>query len=434
MLRVKQSARWIIVAALRLLVKIKLGRTHPHIVGITGSIGKTSTKEAVYHVLSERYRTYRSAKSLNTDIGLLLSVLEQNSGFSSPIAWAQTLLGGLWNAFFGRRYEYLVLEYGADKPGDISELLSVVKPHIAIITHVTLVHQAEGQFKNEEAVFNEKKKLVTRLGAQDFAILNRADPFLQKLKGTLKAKTSWFGRGTNEKDIHNDIWASDLKLTEKGFGATIHTLDGESHGAHFPITGTYHIDLFLPALLVGQIAGISLQEGIHALENKYRLPPGRMSIIEGIEGSTLLDSSYNSSPEAVREALKLLHTFPGERKIAVLGTMNELGESSHAAHQELADHLGTWLELLVTVGEGAAEIAHAALKKGFKEDKIATCTTAISAAALLQKYGVEKGDVILFKGSQNKVRLERAVKLLMAHPHDAAKLLCRQETVWDTIE
>ena len=418
-----------VVGVLRFLVKIKLLRTRPKIVGITGSIGKTSTKEAVYHVLSEKYTTYRSAKSLNTDIGLLLSVLEQSSGFGSPIAWAKIVLGATWNAFFGRRYEYLVLEYGADKPGDIRELVAVVKPHIAIITHITLVHQAEGQFKNEEAVFNEKKRLVTSLGSDDCAILNAGDRFLKELEGTLIAKTLWWNKGAR----HTDIWATGTQLTERGFEATIHDAH-EAHHAHFPITGTYHIDLFLPALLVGQIAGIPLKAGIHALETKYRLPPGRMSIIEGVHGTTLLDSSYNASPEAVREALKLLQHFPGERKIAVLGTMNELGGASLSAHHKIAEYLGPWVDLLVTVGDGAAEIGVAALKNGFHKGTLRTCTTAISAAAVLKEFGLKKGDVILFKGSQNNVRLERAVKLLMAHPHEAKNLLCRQEAIWESIQ
>ena len=134
-------------------MRFKLKRTRPKIIGVTGSFGKTSTKEAIYEVLKTRWNVYRSPKSLNTETGLLLSILEQPSGFSSPLKWIKILAGAFLNALLGKAYDFLVLEYGADKPGDIQYLISVVKPDISILTHISSVHQAEGQFKNEEEVF-----------------------------------------------------------------------------------------------------------------------------------------------------------------------------------------------------------------------------------------------------------------------------------------
>ena len=419
----KQIGKSLAESYLRALVRAKLRRTHPTIVGVTGSYGKTSTKDAVGTVLATKYRVLRSSKGLNTEIGMLLGFLEQPSGFSEPLAWICIFYHACVNAFFGQRYEYVVLEYGADKPGDIEHLVNILRPHIGIITHVARVHQADEQFKNIDDVLKEKKKLVTSLHALDFAILNGADNRLAVLDGKLTAHTTWFN---NVKGIS----ATHLVATPTGFSAKIH-LHGKTVPAEFSVPGTYHIDVMLAALMCGVLCGVSLEEGVAALRN-FTLPPGRMSIIEGKNGATLLDSTYNASPETMKQALNLLREFPGKTKIAVLGNMNELGEYTVEAHREVGKDIEPWLDMLVTVGESAQEIAAEALKKGFPKARIKILSTADEAAHFLSEY-LEKDMVILLKGSQNRVRLERAVKLLMAHPERAYELLCRQEEAWEKI-
>ncbi len=421
--RLKQIVKRLVERYLCALVKVKLRRVHPTIVGITGSYGKTSTKDAVSMVLATKYRVLRSHKGLNTEIGLLLAFLEQPSGFDAPLAWLGILNHAWVNAFWGPHYDYAVLEYGADKPGDIEHLVKILKPHISIITHVACVHQDEDQFKSIDEVFMEKKKLVTCLHASDFAILNGADNRLASLMEKLSAHTAWFN---NVKGIS----ATHLVATPTGFSAKIH-LHGKTVPAEFYVPGTYHIDVMLAALMCGVLCGVSLEEGVEALAH-FKLPPGRMGVIEGKNGATLLDSTYNASPETVKQALNLLREFPGERRIAVLGNMNELGEYTPAAHREVGDHIAPWLNLLITVGNDAEEIVAQALKKGFPKARMKSFCTAEEAARFLYDY-LEKDTVILLKGSQNRVRLERAVKLLMAHPEMADKLLCRQEEVWENL-
>lgn len=409
-------------------MKIKLRRTKPKIIGITGSFGKTTTKEAVYEVLRMHWRVYRNPKSLNTEIGLLLAVLEQPSGFSSPLKWLRVLFGAVVNTFASRRYDFMVLEYGADRPGDIGHLVKLVKPHVGIITKISRVHQAEGQFKNADEVFHEKKKLVTCLEKSGVVILNHEDALLKTLKNKLEARTFWFGN-------KGDIFAEDLKNTHNGFSATIvnETPVFKKFHAEFPIAGSFHIDAFLPALLCGVLHGITLEEGLRALQS-FKLPPGRMSIISGVHGTTILDSSYNASPETTKQALALLKDFPGKRKIAVLGNMNELGEYTEEGHREVGSVIGNWLDLLITVGDFARGVANEALKKGLPESRIKVLSSPEEAGETLLAQKLSKGDIILFKGSQNRVRLERAVKMLMAHTEDAKKLLCRQEEEWGEIE
>lgn len=409
---------------LEYLAKIKLKRTTPLIVAITGSFGKTSTKDAVYEVLKKKWAVLKSSQSLNTEIGLSLAILEQPSGFSSPIKWMGILLKAVLNAFKSRKIDFLILEYGADKPGDISNLISVAKPDIAIITSISRVHQANGQFKDINSVFEEKKKLATCLAKADSAILNYSDPLLKSLENQLDAKTFWFAG----RDIH----ANNFVETQDGFTAIIHSMDKKIN-AHFPIVGSHHINIILPALLCGILNGITLEEGIAALQ-KFQMPPGRMSLIKGENGAILLDSTYNASPETVKLALNTLHRFPAKRKIAVLGNMNELGEYAEKAHREVAHKLGVWLDMLITVGAQASIIADEALKKGFAEAKIKVLLAATEVPDYLRQQKLGKGDAVLFKGSQNKVRLEKAVKALMENPSQAKKLLCRQEPVWENID
>lgn len=422
-MHIKQLLKKVVEKKLQVLVAIKLARTRPTIIGITGSFGKTTTKEAIYEVLKTSFRTYRNPKSLNTEIGLLLAVLEQPSGFSSPVKWARVLAGAFYNAFAGRKYDFLILEYGADKPGDIKHLVSLVKPDIGIITHIANVHHGEGQFKNIEEVLNEKKKLVTCLDQNGTAILNADDVLLNKIKGELKAKILWFGTKGN-------ISAGNIKNSTDGFSATVHTGE-QSVSAEFPIAGDFHINSILPALLCGALNGISLEKGIEALQN-FRLPPGRMSIIKGKNGSTLIDSTYNASPSTMKQALELLKNFPKKKRIAVLGNMNELGPASKSLHREVGEHIGEWVSKLVTVGTDAALFGEVALKNGLPKARIASTMCATDAAAVIAG-DLDKDTVVLLKGSQNNVRLERAVKMLMAHPEDAKKLLCRQEKEWERI-
>lgn len=409
------------------VVKIRLHRHTPIIIGVTGSFGKTSTKEAIAHVLKKKWSIYSNPKSFNTEIGLLLALLEQPSGFRSPLKWARILASGFWKALTGKKYAFLVLEYGADKLGDIEKLVAMVKPNVAVITKIARVHQAGGQFKNEEEVFEEKKKLAQCLGKNEVAILNASDKYLSRLDKKLRAKTFWFG---TEK---SDIFADEVRNTAQGIVARI-CKKQKKIAAAFSIPGTYHIEILLPALLVGMLHGISLEEGIRALAT-FRLPPGRMGIIQGKNDSIILDSSYNASPETVKQALSLLRDFPGKRKIAVLGNMNELGALTEEAHREIGDFIAMvkGIDLLIAVGEAAHFIAEEALKKGFNTSKIETLQRAEEAGDFLASR-VTKGDVVLFKGSQNRVRLERAVKMMMKHPEQAAHLLCRQEREWAHIE
>lgn len=161
----------------------------------------------------------------------------------------------------------------------------------------------------------------------------------------------------------------------------------------------------------------------------FTLPPGRFSVIPGKNGSTLIDSSYNASPVTMKAALQTLKGLPAKRKICVLGNMNELGVQAIRAHRDLADTIRETCDVLFTVGDLMKETANTVLKKGFPESNVKILNTSEEAGLEVSKI-LQEGDVVLFKGSQNKVRLEASVKMCMKNPEDAKKLLVRQEGEW----
>ncbi len=422
----KSFLRNVVLRLLVGLARIRLKRLRLFIVGVTGSIGKTSTKDAIFTILKQRYQTFKSNKSYNTEFGLPLAILEQDSGFSSPTKWLKTIFGALWKAFIGGRHmQMLVIEMGVDKPGDMDELLKLIHPQVGVMTNIKPVHLAEGQFKDLDDIFAEKKKLVDSLPEKGIAVLNADDGHIVALKDQLQCRTLWYG------------WAewADVRVVQAQ-----HSMEGLSFVLEYkdqvveatvPVLGSFQIYVLLPAIAVSLTQGFTLEEAVVALR-EYKLPPGRMNPIPGIKESLIIDSSYNASPEAVIQAIDILSESPA-RKIAVLGNMNELGKVAEKKHREIGKYVADKADMLVTVGDFARFIQEEARANGFLESQSNHFHDAKGAADFLKKI-VQKHDTILVKGSQNRVRLERLVKQLMQEPERAQELLARQGREWDRIQ
>lgn len=409
------------------LAKIRLKRLRPFVIGVTGSVGKTSTKDATYTLLKTRYNVIRNEKSFNSEFGLPLAILEQPSGFSSIVDWGTIIFKAAWKAFFGGKHvQMMVLEMGVDKPGDMLQLLHIVTPQIGVMTNIKPVHLAEGQFKDLEDIFLEKKKLVEALPEKGIAILNIDDPYILTLRDTLKCKKLLYGGG----ELAN-LRVLSAESSMEGIQCTIQYKD-EVVSAQFKLLGAFQVYVLLPAIAVGLTQGFSLKECCDALK-EFTPPPGRMSMIAGMNGSTILDSTYNASPEAVKEALNLLKEIAPGRKIAVLGNMNELGEKSEAFHRDVGKYASKRADVLVTVGDTAKLIGEEAQKEGFAVQDIYHYANSEDAAKFLSSF-VAQSDTILVKGSQNRVRLERLVAALMTKPDAASDVLARQEKHWKDIQ
>lgn len=419
----KATLRDWILSILRKLARRRLLQVRPLIVGVTGSVGKTGAKEAIAEVLGRRYTVRKSEKNLNSEFGTVLTILGLKTGYSSVLDWGVILVKALRDALKKpEKYQMLVLEMGVDKPGDMDEILNVFTPNIMVFLNVKNVHIGEGQFANRQAVYEEKSRAAVAVPPGGWVVLNKDDAFVRQLDGKLPAHTITIGV-----EEAADLQARDVEMTPEGLIFTV-LYDQREVLVKLPhILGASHITLVLAAIAVGLINGLPWKAIQKALED-FKLPPGRMNKIEGKNGSLILDSSYNASPDTVESSLEILGMFHG-RKIAALGTMNELGELTETEHIKIGKLAAKHADMLLAVGEHAKDLAEGAQRGGMSASMIHVFRTSKEAGQFLSGI-IEKGDTVLAKGSQNKVRMEHLVKMCMKHPQEARHLLVRQDPYW----
>lgn len=399
-----------------------LKKNNVQVIAVTGSIGKTSTKEAIYAVLKSQFDVASSQKSFNTPIGMSLAILgEEQSGFSSIRAWFKILKRVYFHP--KKAPAKMVLEMGADHPGDIAKLMSIAPPSISVVTAVREVHLAEGQFKNIEAITHEKETLVRLLSKEGTAVLNADDGRVRSMHTS--AKKLMFGV-----DRPAEVMAKGIQTTSQKLVFTA-THEDQSELCEVSVVGAFQVYVCLPAIAVGLSLGMTLKQCVEALKS-FQLPPGRLNPIDGLHQTHILDGSYNASPSTVLSALEVLAQLSATRKVAALGTMNELGAGSKAAHLQIGQKAAQVVHLLIAVGQEAEMIKEGAMQAGMKPSVIHTFTDSNEAGKFL-KSRLKKGDLILVKGSQNNVRMERLVKKIMSEPARAWELLCRQGMEWEKI-
>jgi UDP-N-acetylmuramoyl-tripeptide--D-alanyl-D-alanine ligase len=417
---------------LQLMAKLVLRSYQPQIVAVTGSIGKTTTKSAIECVLSTRYKVRSSIKSYNNEFGVPLTILGFESAGKSIGGWAIIILKSLWLILWPTKNypQVLILEMGADKPGDIAYLTSLAQPTVGVLTAIAPAHLE--RFKNIENVAKEKRRLLAAVVDRGSAVLNADDQLVveTKTKPSVFRKTYGFSE------------AADVRASEVNTHFT-ETSD-QAAGTSFKVTiAGSTIPVFLPGIigrpavmsaLAGMAVGLCLE--VNTLEatktfSKLDPMPGRLRLLAGKNGVTLIDDTYNSSPQAVLAALELLGSLSvvAGRKIAVLGDMLELGEEAVAMHEEIGQAVQAQpIDLLIVVGELARHMARSAREAGFAADKIYSFMTNDQAGEFLDKE-IKSGDVILFKGSQG-MRLEKIVRSFLSDPNKAGELLVRQDDLW----
>lgn len=410
---------------LRFLAKKRLKKINPKVIGITGSVGKTGTKDLVSSILERRFLIHKSTEGQNSDIGTLLTILEKPTGYSSAIKWTGIIIESIMDYFRKPElYDVLVMEMGIDSRGGMDEILKVVTPDIMIFLNIKDVHRAEGQFQNREEILEEKSKACYKVSENGWVILNHDDIFVSQLENKVAAKVIKIGINEGA-----DIMAKDISASKEGLKFTLVYEDKEIPVFLKNILGQCHIHSVLSAIAVGFIFGLSMKT-IEAGLKDFVSPKGRMNQIDGKNGSLIIDSSYNASPETIEEALNVLNLFDG-KKIAALGTMNELGELSESAHIKIGKYAAGIAETLVFVGHEAHNMAEGAFRAGASKSAIHLFNNSKEAGAFLSGI-IEKDDVLLVKGSQNDVRMEHVVKYCMKEPEKAKNLLVRQDSYWSS--
>lgn len=344
------------------------------VVGVTGSIAKTSTKEAIAAVLSQRFRTLRNEGNQNNEVGLPLTILR-----------------------IGPEHEAAVLEMGMYVGGEIAELARIARPRIGVVTAVQPVHLA--RIGSIEAIERAKGELVEALPRDGTAVLNADDRIVRRMDRRTVARTVTYGF-----DETADVTAEAVESA--GFAGMRFVLrsGGSRQQVTIPTLGRMSVHNALAAAAVGRAAGLSLEEIAAGLATGWSAPHRAQLVRAG--GVTLVDDSYNASPRSVVAALDLLAGLPGRRG-AVLGEMLELGDASKDGHRTVGEAAARTVDWLVVVGRDAAPIAEGAIDAGMDLARITTAPDADAVIATLPPR-LRNGDVVLIKASRG-IGLDRVV-------------------------
>lgn len=416
----------ILEQVLRLMAQAVLWRRRPIIVGITGSVGKSSAKEVVALALGARYHVRSNAKNYNNEIGIPLTVIGAESGGRSVGGWFKVFFVWL-RSFFGSAYpEVLVLEMGVDRPGDMVYLNSFVKPQVAIVTNISSSHQEF--FGSLEGIAREKGVLVEKVQEGGTVILNADDPLVCSMASRTAAAAVTFGFSRE----------ADLRAENAIYNYAGEEFDGISfkfstEGAVLPVRlravlAMHQVYAALAALAAAQALKVNLVEAARSLEN-FRSPQGRMNLLKGVNGSLLIDDTYNSSPASAKAALRTLGELKAQRKIAVMGDMLELGEGSEKGHRELGlAAKEAKVDIFVAVGRRMTAALDELRRLGWQQERIVEFADPLSAGAYIRQE-LRKGDIVLVKGSQG-MRMEKVSEKILAEGENAQELLCRQSESW----
>jgi len=423
----------ILQVKLKIIARLIFYKYQPKIIGITGSIGKTSTREAIIQVLKDKLRVRGNYKNYNNEIGLPLSIIGVESPGTNLFAWLK-LIAHVFRLLIFKDKNYpqvLVLEMGVDRPGDMEYLLSIIKVDIGIVTVVS--HSHLEYFGSLNNIKKEKQVLIESLDSQGLAILNYDNVSANEMASASKARVVTYGLKTGanlqaQDIIYNftrgnyELTGINFKLNYNGSIVPVYMKNIMSESALYAT---------LAAAAVGLYFKFNLLDIARSLSD-FVMPLGRMTLLPGIKHSFIIDDTYNSSPEAALAAVNTLGRISiddNSDKYAVLGDMLEIGAYTEEGHRLVGEKVVTsGIKHLIAVGEKARDFIRGAKEAGMEDDYIFYFDFPEEAGRFLQNR-IKEGDVLLVKGSQG-MRMEKIVKELMAEPDKAPKLLVRQGKEW----
>jgi UDP-N-acetylmuramoyl-tripeptide--D-alanyl-D-alanine ligase len=347
------------------------------VVAVTGSLGKSSTKELIASVLRQRFRILKSEGNLNNEIGLPLALLQLNE-----------------------THERAVLEMGMYALGEIRQLCDIAQPYIGVVTNVGPTHLE--RLGTIDQIAQAKGELIAALPKDGSAILNGDDPRVRAMETKTRARKFFYGLNSN-----NDLWADEIEsLGLEGVAFVVHSGSEQLH-LRAPLLGRHSVHTALAAASVGIVEGLSWDEINRGLTDTAAQL--RLVAIRGEMGTTILDDTYNSSPASALAALNLLNELSG-RKIAVLGDMLELGTYEKQGHEVVGGRAAQVVDALIAVGMLGRLIGNAAREAGLPQDRIHYANGNAQAVETLRSV-MQTGDVILIKGSRGAKMDEVVVAL-----------------------
>ncbi len=342
------------------------------IVGITGSNGKTTTKNLVAAMAERVGETVASAKSFNNEVGGPLTMLRVEADTRT-----------------------LVAEMGASAEGEIERLTAMAPPHIGVVLTVGLAHA--GEFGGIETTFRTKSEMVRDLPESAVAVLNRDDPFVSKMAELTRARVRWFGQHPDA-----DVRASDIDSGADGTRFTLHA-DGEARAVVFRVLGEHHVTNALAAATVGLELGLAIDQIVDALQSATKAARWRMEVMGGRDGITIVNDAYNASPDSMSAGLRTLAQIakPGGRTVAVLGAMSELGEYSIEEHLRIGlQAVRLRISELVVVGREARNLHISAINEGSWDGESVFFEDQDEAFAYLERT-LRPNDTVLVKSSNS---------------------------------
>jgi UDP-N-acetylmuramoyl-tripeptide--D-alanyl-D-alanine ligase len=354
------------------------------VVGVTGSNGKTSTKDMITAVLSERFKVQKTLGNLNNHIGLPLMLLSLEEDT-----------------------EVAVLEMGMNHFGEIALLAKLAKPKIGVITNIGEAHLE--YLSSRAGIADAKCELIEALPADGTAVLFGDEPLLRERAGKTEASILWYGFADD-----NDLQA--VSVEKRGIAGSTFTVRGEATPYDLPVPGDHQVGNALAAIAVGRVLGMDAAD-IRTGLRKVQLTARRLEIKKARLGGTLIDDAYNASPTSMRAALKMLADMPNRPRVAVLGGMLELGEESWQMHREIGAYVAELgIDRLVCVGTMALDIAAGARAAGYPEERLFATEEKREAVAhledLLRRSAEEGAEAVLLVKASNGIKLDELVHSL----------------------
>ena len=396
----------------------KYFKSHSNVklIAVVGSVGKTSVKSATTTVLSEKFTVRHSRGNLNTTLSAPLEILgiDGPKNAKSPLAWLKVFSAARSNIKNPQSPDIIIQECGIDCPGEMATFMRYIQPDIAIITSVAPEHMEF--FKTIDVVAREELS-ISQVAKKTIFNFHDIDK---------KYHSLIIGEKISYGDESADVLLQIKETTSDGYIATLRHNQEKSSNINISVLGKHNIRSITGAAAAGLACGMNIDEVAAAL-TKIKPVSGRMNILRGTQGCALLDDTYNASPVAMENSLKTLYSLEASRKIAVLGDMNELGDSSKLEHEKIGRLCDPkQLDLLITVGKLAKKhLAPIAEKNGCK---VLSFDKSPEAGEFLKSKGIKEA-TILFKGSQGGIYLEETIKPLLNNPADSQKLV-RQSEAW----